>query len=88
MVSADSCMFEREQTHSNKSQNETDMFIFIRVRYSNFSPQFVKTVTQEAIFLVVSIEFSSDYSYRLKKLRNTLFGIHIQRKKRFCEIAF
>ena len=44
-VFADSIMFEREQTHSNKSQNEADVFIFIRVGCSNFSPQFVKTVT-------------------------------------------
>ena len=46
-VSADSCMFERKQTHSNKSQNVEDVFIFLRVGCSNFSPQFVKTVTTE-----------------------------------------
>ena len=52
-VSADSCMFEREQTHSNKSLNVADVFIFIRVGCSNFSPQLVTTVMtakQEAIF--------------------------------------
>ena len=51
-VSADSCMFERKQTRSNKSQNEADVFIFIRVGCSNFSLQFVTTFTtakQEAI---------------------------------------
>ncbi len=52
LLSADSCMFEREQTHSNISLNVADVFTFIRVGCSNFSPQFVTTfmtAKQEAI---------------------------------------